>query len=89
MNNEIETIVKIIKDVGGKEAYLFGSAARGDNTDISDIDVGVKGVPKNLFFKLNGRIMMALNRQVDLVDLDEETRFTKRLFENEVFARVL
>ena len=89
MNNEIETIVEIIKDIGGKEAYLFGSAARGDNTDVSDIDIGVKGVPKDVFFKLSGRIMMALNRQVDLVDLDEETRFTKRLFENEVCARVL
>ena len=89
MSHDIETIVEIIKDVGGKEAYLFGSVARGDNTDHSDIDVGVKGVPKNSFFKLSGRIMMALNRQVDIVDLDEETRFTKRLFENEVYARVL
>ena len=89
MSRDIEKIVEIIKDVGGKEAYLFGSVARGDDTDISDIDVGVRGVPKNLFFKLSGRIMVALNCQVDLVDLDEETRFTKRLFENEVYARVL
>ena len=89
MSRDIETIVEIIKDVGGKEAYIFGSTARGDNTDISDIDIGVKGVPKNLFFKLGGRITVALNREIDLVDLDEETRFTKRLFENEVVARVL
>ena len=89
MSHDIEKIVEIIKDVGGKEAYLFGSIVRGDNIETSDIDIGVKGVPKNLFFKLGGRIMMALNRQVDLVDLDEETRFTKRLLENEVYARVL
>jgi predicted nucleotidyltransferase len=89
MSRDIDTIVEIIKDFGGKEAYLFGSVARGDNTDISDIDVGVKGVPKNSFFKLCGKIMMELNRKVDIVDLDEETRFSKRLFENEVFARVL
>ena len=89
MSDEILTIVKMIKDIGGREAYLFGSAARGDATEISDIDIGVKGVPKDMFFKLNGRIMMALNRRVDLVDLDEETRFTKRLLENEVHIRVL
>ena len=89
MIRDIETIVEIIKDVGGKEAYLFGSIARGDHTEFSDIDIGVKGVPKNMFFKLSGRIMVTLNRKIDLVDLDEETRFTKRLFENEVYSRVL
>ena len=89
MNREIDTIVEIIKEAGGKEAYIFGSVARGEDTEVSDIDVGVRGVPKDLFFKLSGRIMLALNRTVDLVDLDEETRFTKRLFENEVLARVL
>ena len=89
VNNDIEEIIEIIKDIGGKEAYIFGSFARGDHTDTSDIDVGVRGVPKYLFFKLNGRIMMALRRRVDIVDLDEENRFTKRLFENEVITRVL
>ena len=87
--HDIETIVEIIKDVGGKEAYLFGSIARGDHTEFSDIDIGVKGVPKNMFFKLGGRIMVTLNRNIDLVDLDEETRFTRRLFENEEYIRVL
>jgi predicted nucleotidyltransferase len=89
MDFEINTIVNLVKDAGGKEAYIFGSVAKGESTDFSDIDIGIKGVPPNLFFKLSGSIMMALNRKVDLVDLDEETRFANRLLENEVFVRVL
>ena len=92
MRNEdidMDAIVRIIKDFGGTEAYLFGSRARGEYRPDSDVDLAIKGVPSNRFYTLWSRITNAADYQIDLVDLDEECRFTKRLVQNEVLLRVL
>ena len=54
---------------------LFGSAATSDTP--RDIDLGVDGVPPADFFSFYGDLLFALSGPVDLVDLSEDTKFTR------------
>jgi predicted nucleotidyltransferase len=67
---DVEQAVAILKEGGCRAVYLFGSAARGDFTEDSDLDLAVEGCPAGAFFSLYGKLMMTLRRPVDLVDLD-------------------
>ncbi len=64
--------VSILKAGGCEEVYLFGSVADGSGTSRSDIDFAVKGCPADLFYKLQGRLLLELARSVDLIDLDAD-----------------
>ncbi|AEF95421.1 DNA polymerase beta domain protein region [Desulfotomaculum nigrificans CO-1-SRB] len=72
----IETIkakvVPILKNYGVNRAYLFGSFARGEQTEDSDIDLLVEyapGVSKSIFkvVELKYELEEALQRKVDIV----------------------
>ena len=43
----------ILKNAGCTEIYLFGSQATGKANDNSDVDLGVKGLPPKLFFRMH------------------------------------
>jgi uncharacterized protein len=66
----IDTVKKFImlipKEIGVKEAYHFGSFARGKEREESDIDVAV--IVENMpdFFSTQ-RLLMRLRRNVDLL----------------------
>ena len=83
-----EKISPICKQYGVKEAYLFGSYARGDATEESDIDLRIeKGAITNLFelsgFRLD--LMDALGVKVDLLSvMPESPSFLKNLRRDEV-----
>lgn len=72
----IETIkakaVPILKNYGVKQAYIFGSFARGEQTEDSDVDILVEyapGVSKSIFkvVELKYELEEALLRKVDVV----------------------
>jgi predicted nucleotidyltransferase len=81
-------ISRILKSAGSKEVYIFGSAAHGDIERANDIDIAIRGLPPELFFKVMGKIQMALSKQVDLVDLDEDNAFTRYLEEENELVRI-
>ena len=54
--------------------YLFGSSLK-SGRQAKDIDLGVKGILPELFFKFYGELMRHLSKPVDLVDLSPITRF--------------
>ena len=55
--------------------YLFGSAV--NNMEYNDIDLAVKGIRPEYFFKFYGELLRNLEKPVDLVDLSENTLFTQ------------
>ncbi len=46
MNNIIDSVAKTAKSFGAAKVILFGSRARGDNRERSDIDIAVYGVDR-------------------------------------------
>ena len=59
---------------------FFGSVARGDDTEKSDVDLAVRfGKPLNLFEIVNIQMLMeaALGRSVDLIPIDDAYPFVR------------
>jgi len=74
---EKKTIVSCAKKYNVSSLYLFGSALEDDNTKAQDIDLGVKGIAPELFFKFYGELLRNLSKRVDLVDLSKKCLFNE------------
>ena len=70
---------RILREQGATEVYLFGSAATGRLRGGSDIDLAIAGLPPERFFRAMGLAADVLDRPLSLVDLDEDTPFTRYL----------
>ncbi len=88
MKQLIERAAQALKAAGAREVYLFGSAARGQMREDSDIDLAVSGLPPELFYRAGAVAEDTLGRSLDLVDLDEVTPFTQYLKEESELLRV-
>lgn len=69
----------ILRDQGASHVYLFGSAAEGRLRPGSDIDLAVSGLPPERFLRAMGLAADVLSRPLSLIDLDEDTPFTRYL----------
>jgi predicted nucleotidyltransferase len=79
LRERIRRAAEALRQFGAREVYLFGSAAAGTLDDYSDIDMAVAGLPPEKYFKAMGAAGDILERQLDLVDLDDENLFTSYL----------
>ncbi|MGD0090221.1 MAG: nucleotidyltransferase domain-containing protein [Planctomycetota bacterium] len=79
LRKEIERAAAVLKEFGAKEVYVFGSAATGSLTEDSDVDLAVAGLPPRSFIRAMGKAGRVLSRQLDLLDLDEDSLFTRYL----------
>jgi len=83
MQEDIEILIEqaaaALKAAGAREVYVFGSAAKGKLRDNSDVDMAVSGLPPAVFFRAMAAASDALQRPLDLVDLDEDNPFTRYL----------
>jgi predicted nucleotidyltransferase len=77
--HDVEKALEILKDAGCREIYIFGSLVDGTVTPKSDIDLAVKGIPPEFYFKVLARLIMQLDHPVDLIDLEEDNRFSKMI----------
>lgn len=75
MNETAFKACDIMKNAGATHVYLFGSRVNGTQTNSSDYDFGVKGLPAALFFKTWSRLENELGIKADLVDFDEQPDF--------------
>jgi predicted nucleotidyltransferase len=84
----IDRAAAVLKEAGAREVYVFGSAASGTMREGSDIDLAVSGLPPEKFFQAMGDAADALQRPLDLVDIDEVNPFTRYLREEGELKRV-
>jgi predicted nucleotidyltransferase len=77
-----------LRAAGAREVYLFGSAAKGQLGLTSDVDLAVSGLPPESFYRAMARAASILGRPLDLVDLDEDTPFTRYLRDEGELRRV-
>ena len=87
LNKLIPKIIKILKEYNIRKAGIFGSYARGDFKDSSDVDILVEPI-KNMGFKFAGleiELAKALKKKVDLVSYNGISPYLKeRILSQEV-----
>ena len=77
---DIKKAIQILKDNGATEVYIFGSIANGSFNDNSDIDIAIKGINAENFYRVASILMFELENKFDLIDLDDkENRFSQML----------
>jgi len=76
---DIEMATNLLKNEGCETVFLFGSLVTGKIRDDSDIDIGVKGLPKGKFLKLYSRLYFDFENKIDLVDFDTNSDFYSML----------
>ncbi|HZW09813.1 MAG TPA: nucleotidyltransferase domain-containing protein [Phycisphaerales bacterium] len=83
---DVESIVRRAAEAlvaaGAREVYVFGSCARGDESQGSDLDLAVSGIPPSRYFAAAGAAQEAASgtgRMVDVIDLDVRTPLTEYL----------
>ncbi|MDR0719556.1 MAG: nucleotidyltransferase domain-containing protein [Treponema sp.] len=77
---DIETAINLLKSEGCQSIYLFGSLVTGKSHDESDIDIGIKGLPKGKFFETCARVYFAMDNDIDIVDFDNNAGFFDLLY---------
>lgn len=75
----ITKAVQLLKAEGCEQIFLFGSSAQGNIRQGSDIDIAIRGYPSEHFFQLMGKLLLALDYPVDLIDLDSQDEFGQYL----------
>jgi predicted nucleotidyltransferase len=63
----------LLRRMGAKRVFIFGSAVKGRLRPDSDVDLAVEGLPPSVYFAAVSKATDILNRPVDLVDLDDRT----------------
>ena len=78
--SDIKKATKILKENGATEVFIFGSIVNGKFNENSDIDIAVKGLNAEKFYKVASMLMFELENKIDLIDLDEnENSFSQML----------
>ena len=69
------TILRFAKKYNLSIVILFGSSV--DRKDPNDIDIGIKGIKPELFFKFYGELLLEIPKRLDIVNLDKDNSFNK------------
>ena len=77
--NDVETAANLLKSEGCQSVYLFGSLVTGKIHQNSDIDIGIKGLPKGKFLDVYSRLYFDFKNKIDLVDFDKNSDFYSML----------
>ncbi|MBW7991883.1 MAG: hypothetical protein FVQ84_17945 [Planctomycetes bacterium] len=70
---ERNVILQYAKKYNVSSVLLFGSSIEEEGAN--DIDLGVRGIEKKLFFKFYAELVKHLSKPVDLVDLSRKSLF--------------
>jgi predicted nucleotidyltransferase len=80
---EKEIIIRCAEKYKASSIYLFGSSLN-RNSEYNDIDLAVKGIKPEVFFKFYGELLRSLSKPVDLVDLSKKSLFNQIIEEKGV-----
>jgi len=85
---DILSAVKILKEAGCGEIFLFGSLASGQYHADSDIDLAVKGLTPGKYFEVGGQLMILLKHPFHLIKLDDPQSRLAQEIQKEALIRV-
>lgn len=78
-----EIITQCARKYKVSSIYLFGSSLN-RNSEPNDIDLAVKGIRPEVFFKFYGELLRSISKPVDLVDLSRKSLFNRIIEEKGV-----
>jgi predicted nucleotidyltransferase len=78
---DVENATFLLKNEGCKNVFLFGSLVTGKLNEYSDIDIGIKGLPRQKFLKLYSKLHFDFDNKIDLVDFDKNESFYSMLYD--------
>jgi len=87
-SNVLLAAANLLRSMGAKEVFVFGSATKGGLRPDSDIDLAVSGLPSQFYFSAISKVSDLLHRPVDLVDLDDSTPLVRHLVASGELVRV-
>jgi len=87
-HEDLQKAVNLLNTRGFDEVYLFGSLADASSHADSDIDIAVRGIKSEDYFKIYGELLMLCDHSLDLVDLDLQKQFGEKLIKNGFLKRV-
>lgn len=86
---DLERAVTVLRDHGARRVYLFGSVTDPSHADCAnDIDIAVSGLSARAFLHAYGILLGELDHPFDLVDLDSDSRFSRKLLTQGRLERV-
>ena len=87
--NVLDKAIAVLREHGAREVYIFGSMTDGrGETEPNDIDLAVSGLAPRRFLHAYGILLGELDHPFDLIDLDSNNRFSRRLVEHGNLERV-
>lgn len=76
--NETNKAKALAKRYGIGKLYVFGSSLHKKPAEVNDYDFAVSDINPGKFFEFYGKLIMALSKNVDLIDLSGRTdKFSK------------
>lgn len=86
---DIKKALKILKQNGATEIYIFGSIEKGNFNKNSDVDIAIRGVKQKNFYKVASILMFEIEKEIDLIDLDDENdKFARMLIDKNILVRI-
>ena len=76
---DIDSAISILRKYGVQEIYIFGSLADGTYNENSDIDIAVRGLKPELYFKAYSELRFNITRKIDHLNMDTQKRFVQML----------
>ncbi len=73
---------------GASAIYIIASVAERSFTESSDIDFAVFGLKEERYISVYGELLEALHHEFDLIGLDYDDDFSRRIKETATFERV-
>lgn len=67
--NDLQEFEKILRQYGANKIILYGSLARGDYKQDSDIDLCYDGIPAYDYFRVLAECLLRAHRRFNLTDL--------------------
>ncbi len=66
---DVSSAVTTLQRFGAERVILYGSIARGDTREDSDLDICVEGLPDENFFRALGECLLHSEHSISVIDL--------------------
>jgi len=85
----VQRAAAILRGHGATEVYVYGSVTTDRwNPEWSDLDLAVRGLPPERYFRASGDVVRSIECEVDVLDLDVPSRLVTFLQEEGELLRV-